>query len=184
VFPLHNMTLRGGCELSVRGSWLSTVEATHFASFFAFMTNTLNDNQHPSCVYWVIAFLHLYLAPKRLICMKKTLVTFSIIILAIVPAATFAKSKTEIPEYTVDGLKLLPNNKNITLVWAEPGTDLSQYNCVCLVEPYAAFKKNWQRDQNRGSKRVCCSDIERIKGIEALRNGLDQPRIVSHQDAE
>jgi len=48
--------------------------------------------------------------------MKKTLVTFSIIILAIVPAATFAKSKTEIPEYTVDGLKLLPNNKNITLV--------------------------------------------------------------------
>jgi hypothetical protein len=35
---------------------------------------------------------------------------------------------------------------------------------VYLVEPYVAFKKNWQRDHNRGSAfRVTTSDMERIK---------------------
>lgn len=89
--------------------------------------------------------------------------------LAIVPALTSAKSKTEIPEYTVEGFKLVPDTKNIALVWAEPGADLSQYNRVYLVEPYVAFKKNWQRDQNRGSIRGSSRDIERIKkGVQEL----------------
>ncbi len=71
-------------------------------------------------------------------------------ILGATSIATIAKSKKEIPEYTVEGLKLVPNTKNIALVWAEPGANLSQYDRVYLTEPYVAFKKNWKRDQNRG----------------------------------
>ena len=46
---------------------------------------------------------------------------------------------------------------------AEPGADLSQYDRVYITEPLVAFKKNWKRDQNRGSIRVNNNDIARIK---------------------
>ena len=95
--------------------------------------------------------------------MKKLLLILSIIILGTASLATFAKSKKEIPEYTVEGLKLVPNTKNIALVWAEPGANLSQYDRVYLTEPLVAFKKNWKRDQNRGSLKINNSDMERIK---------------------
>ena len=95
--------------------------------------------------------------------MKKLLLLLSLIILASIPFATTAKSKKEIPEYTVEGLKLVPNTKNMALVWAEEGADLSQYNRVYIAEPLVAFKKNWKRDQNRGSIKVNNSDMERIK---------------------
>jgi hypothetical protein len=95
--------------------------------------------------------------------MKKLLLLLSLIILGSVPFTTMAKNKKEIPEYTVEGLKLVPNTKNIALVWAEEGADLSQYNRVYLAEPLVAFKKNWKRDQNRGSIKISNNDMERIK---------------------
>ena len=95
--------------------------------------------------------------------MKKLLIILFSIVLGMVSLTSVAKKKTEIPEYTVEGLKLVPDTKDIALVWAEPGADLSQYDRVYLVEPYVAFKKNWQRDQNRGTMKVKTSDMERIK---------------------
>ena len=95
--------------------------------------------------------------------MNKYLLVLSVIMLGAVPAGAIAKSKTEIPEYTVEGLKLVPDTKNIAYVWAEPGADLSQYARVYITEPYVAFKKNWKRDQNRGSIKVSSTDMERIK---------------------
>ena len=95
--------------------------------------------------------------------MKNILLVLCIIILGTAPVTALAKSKTEIPEYTVEGLKLVPDTKNIALVWAEPGADLSQYDRVYLVEPFVAFKKNWKRSQNSGLGRVTNKDMERIK---------------------
>jgi len=95
--------------------------------------------------------------------MRIFLLILSIIILSSAPVITTAKNKKEIPEYTVEGLKLVPNTKDIALVWAEPGADLSQYDRVYLTEPLVAFKKNWKRDQNRGTLKVSNSDMERIK---------------------
>ena len=96
--------------------------------------------------------------------MKNLIVILSLIVMSTVSVNSIAKSKNEIPEYTVEGLKLVPDTKNIALVWAEPGADLAQYNRVYLVEPYVAFKKNWQRDQNRSqSLKVRTSDLEKIK---------------------
>ena len=95
--------------------------------------------------------------------MRLALLALSSILLCYLPMNAQAKDTSEIPEYTVEGLKLVPNTKNIALVWAEPGASLAQYERVYLVEPYVAFKKNWQRDQNRGTLKVSSSDMERIK---------------------
>ncbi len=95
--------------------------------------------------------------------MNKLLIILSFIILATVPVTTIAKKKDELPEYTVEGLKRVANPKGLAIVYAEPGADLSQYERVYLAEPYVAFKKNWQRDQNRGTLKVKTSDMDRIK---------------------
>ena len=95
--------------------------------------------------------------------MKNLLIILSFILLATISVTTMAKSKKELPEYTVEGLKLVPGTKDIAIVYAEEGADLSQYDRVYLVEPYVAFKKNWQRDQNRGTNKVKTSDMDRIK---------------------
>lgn len=95
--------------------------------------------------------------------MHKLLLVFSIVILGIAPVNGIAKNKKEIPQTTIEGLELVPNTKNLALVWAEPGANLAQYERVYLAEPYVAFKKNWQRDQNRGTMKVKSSDMERIK---------------------
>lgn len=96
--------------------------------------------------------------------MKKLLFILTLTITSLVSIVSFAKQKNEIPEYTVEGLKLVPDTKGIALVWAEPGVDLAQYDRVYLVEPYVAFKKNWQRDQNRNrGTKVRTADMDRIK---------------------
>jgi len=95
--------------------------------------------------------------------MKPLLIILSLIMLCAVPVSSIAKSKNELPEYTVEGLKRIPDTKDIAVVYAEPGATLEQYKRVFLVEAGVAFKKNWQRDQSRGLTRVSSRDMERIK---------------------
>ena len=96
--------------------------------------------------------------------MKNVLMILSLIILGLVPVTSMAKEKKELPEYTVEGLQLVPNSKKMAVVYAEPGANLSQYERVYLVDPYVAFKKNWQRDQNRTyTNMIRTSDMDRIK---------------------
>lgn len=86
------------------------------------------------------------------------------LLLAFPFTASAEDSELNVPEYTVEGLKLVPDPKGISYVWAKPGASLSQYKRVYLTVPYVAFRKNWQRDQNRGgSGNVSSSDMERIK---------------------
>jgi len=95
--------------------------------------------------------------------MKKLLIILSFIMLATVSVTAIAKKKKDLPEYTVEGLKRIESPKDLAVVYAEPGANLAQYDRVYLVEPYVAFKKNWQRDQNRGTIKVRTSDMDRIK---------------------
>jgi len=96
--------------------------------------------------------------------MKNVPMILSLIILGLMPVTSMAKEKKELPEYTVEGLQLVPNSKKMAVVYAEPGANLSQYERVYLVDPYVAFKKNWQRDQNRTyTNKVRTSDMDRIK---------------------
>jgi hypothetical protein len=93
----------------------------------------------------------------------KFLLFLSILILGALPAEVWADSDSDIPQTTIEGLKLVENPKQMAYVWAQPGADLSQYERVYIAEPLVAFKKNWQRDQNRGHIKVRSSDMERIK---------------------
>ena len=96
--------------------------------------------------------------------MKSLLIILTLLISGLVSVAAIAEDKFEIPEYTVEGLKLVPDTKGIGYVWAEIGADLTQYERIYLLEPEVAFKKNWQHDHNRTSvNKVRNNDMERIK---------------------
>jgi hypothetical protein len=80
--------------------------------------------------------------------------------------ATPGRADNEVPEYTTDGLKLVEQDSRGE-IYADPDADWSVYTAIMLNRPTVAFRKNWQRDQNRyGARRVTASDMERI------RNGL------------
>ena len=96
--------------------------------------------------------------------MKRTLVLLTIISLSMASFSALSKDDWEFPEYTVEGLKRIPNPKSLTVVYAEPGANLAQYKRVFITDPYVAFKKNWQRDQNRAvGTKISTSDMDRMK---------------------
>jgi hypothetical protein len=67
------------------------------------------------------------------------------------------------PEQTsADGLQLTPS-KNVEMLYTRTGASLAGYKQVAMLEPYVAFRKNWQRDQNDTAIRVTSADMDRIK---------------------
>jgi hypothetical protein len=93
----------------------------------------------------------------------KVLVNFLLIAsLTAVSGPCFAEEAAK-SEFTIDGLQLIEDS-NLALVYAEPGIDMSGYSKIYLDSPYVAFKKNWQRTQNRvGPNRVSNDDMAKIK---------------------
>ena len=53
----------------------------------------------------------------------------------------------------------------VGMAYIDPKADFSVFKRVMILEPFVAFRSNWQRDQNRGSRRnrVSTRDMERIK---------------------
>lgn len=63
----------------------------------------------------------------------------------------------------VDGMELIEKSRRGEL-YADPGVDWTTYEAIILDPATVAFRKNWQRDQNRDkSFRVRTEDMERIK---------------------
>ena len=94
---------------------------------------------------------------------RMPIVLCSIALLA--SAAALQAKQQDLPEVTEDGLHRVPDSK-LAIVYAEPGASLESYKRVQLLEPYVAFKKNWERDQRRTSAtplRLTSKDIERMK---------------------
>jgi hypothetical protein len=82
--------------------------------------------------------------------------------LAAAVGPSFAE-EAERSEFTIDGMQLIEDS-NLALVYAEPGVDLTRYGKIYLDAPYIAFKKNWQREQNRyASNTVTAADMAKIK---------------------
>lgn len=75
-----------------------------------------------------------------------------------------AWAKKKLPEFNDEGMQLVKDSELAT-VYADPGADLGIYTRIMLLDATVAFKKNWKRDQNRGtgSMRVKDSDMEKIK---------------------
>lgn len=62
-----------------------------------------------------------------------------------------------------DGLELVKESRRGEL-YADPAADWSTYGKILLDPATVAFRKNWQRDQNRGQPfKVKAEDMERIK---------------------
>lgn len=87
-------------------------------------------------------------------------------ILAVVFALATSSSvwaKKSLPAINDEGMELVKDSKLAT-VYADPGADLSIYNRIWLQDATVAFKKNWQRDQNRSNPfKVRTKDMERIQ---------------------
>ncbi len=85
------------------------------------------------------------------------------LIASLATAGSLLASTPDMPEITEEGLHKLKDT-NLGLVYADPDADLSTYDRVHLLEASVAFKKNWQRDQNRSyAFKVKASDMERMK---------------------
>lgn len=72
-------------------------------------------------------------------------------------------AKKSLPAVNDEGMELVKDS-DLATVYADPGADLSTYNRIWLQDATVAFKKNWQRDQNRSNHfKVKTKDMERIQ---------------------
>jgi hypothetical protein len=94
--------------------------------------------------------------------MNRTLLsTFFIFGMAAAPAAALAES--EPPQISLEGLELVEKDRRGEL-YADPDIDWSVYDKIQLDTATVAFRKRWQRDQNRYQTfKVRASDMEKIK---------------------
>jgi len=101
---------------------------------------------------------------KKLVSFTSLAVITCIFIGVSVGGPVFAKDK--LPEVDSDGLQLVKDRK-VYAAYAKPGTDLSAYDKVMLVDCYVDFVKNWQHDYNLDqfglNGRVTDKDAETIK---------------------
>jgi len=74
-----------------------------------------------------------------------------------------ASAKKSLPAVNDEGMELVKDS-DLAVVYADPGADLSIYNRIWLQDATVAFKKNWQREQNRSNRlKVQTEDMERIQ---------------------
>ena len=78
-------------------------------------------------------------------------------------AVSITWAKKDLPPVNDEGMELVKNS-DLATVYADPGADLSIYKRIMLLDASVAFKKNWQRDQNRGNPlRVKDKDMLKIQ---------------------
>lgn len=82
-------------------------------------------------------------------------------------STAFAEEHADAPEsaegISFDGLVPVEDAK-VAMAYIDPNADFSVFKRVAILDPYVAFRANWQRDQNRSrSQNVRNSDVERIK---------------------
>lgn len=90
-------------------------------------------------------------------------------ILALMLAVIAPAEARKYPDVTEEGLERVEKTK-ADAVYVAPGADFSGYDAIWLDTASVSFRKNWQRDQNRGihsiSGRVSDEDMQ------AMREGL------------
>ena len=96
--------------------------------------------------------------------MNSSRVLIAVIILMVsVTTLSPAWAKKKLPPVNDEGMEHV-RDSDLATVYADPGADLSIYSRIWLQDATVAFKKNWQRDQNRGSRmKIKNKDMERIQ---------------------
>lgn len=83
--------------------------------------------------------------------------------LALVAAAPVWSAEEAAVEATFDNLVPVKDAK-MAMAYIDPEADFSVFKRVAILEPFVAFRSNWQRDQNRSrSRNISSRDMERIK---------------------
>ena len=86
-----------------------------------------------------------------------------VVSLALLLAAPVWSAEEEAVQPTFDNLVPVKDAK-MAMAYIDPDADFSVFKRVALLEPFVAFRSNWQRDQNRSRARNLSSrDMERIK---------------------
>ena len=85
-------------------------------------------------------------------------------LLVVVAPLSLAEEKGEPePERTFDNLVAV-EGAAMNMAFIDPDADFSVFKRVAILEPFVAFRSNWQRDQNRSRTRnIRARDMERIK---------------------
>lgn len=90
---------------------------------------------------------------------------FSTLVLAVLLAscAAPAPKDNQVPDVSMEGLELVEQDRRGE-IYANPDVDWGSYTQVRLDPATVAFRKNWQRDQNRNQPfKVKDEDMERIR---------------------
>jgi hypothetical protein len=84
----------------------------------------------------------------------------SVALLAVAPVLSAEEAAVQ---PTFDNLVPVKDAK-MALAYIDPDADFSVFKRVAILEPFVAFRSNWQRDQNRSrSRNISARDMERIK---------------------
>lgn len=111
--------------------------------------------------------------------MRKAL-SVSVISLALMALPALSLADVTTPEISTDGMQLVEKDRRGE-IYADPGVDWSVYSKIMLDDATVAFRKNWQRDQNRSrAARVSTSDMENIKS--SLATLFDEVFVKELQD--
>jgi hypothetical protein len=95
--------------------------------------------------------------------MKLAVGTAAMIVALNLAATTTVLAQEGDEEISFDGLERVEDS-GVAMAYIDPEADFSAFERVVILEPFVAFRSNWQRDQNRSrSRNVRASDMERIK---------------------
>ncbi len=96
--------------------------------------------------------------------LSKQLIAVLLIAYAICFTLPFAAVAEETTSSSFDNL-IPVEDASVAMAYIDPDADFSVFTRVMILEPYVAFRANWQRDQNRNrrSNRIRTRDMERIR---------------------
>jgi hypothetical protein len=91
-------------------------------------------------------------------------ITMILTVVALVTITPTVAADTEAPAVLPDGLELVDKDRRGE-IYADPNVDWSVYTQIQLDKATVAFRKYWQRDQNRypSAFKVDAKDMEKIK---------------------
>jgi hypothetical protein len=88
---------------------------------------------------------------------------FGGVLLSLLLMAHPGMAAEEVASTTFDNLVAVEESP-AAMAYIDPDADFSVFKRVAILEPYVAFRSNWQRDQNRSrSRNVSARDMDRIR---------------------
>ena len=91
------------------------------------------------------------------------IIVLASLLLLVALSAPASRAQDEAPTLSTEDLTLVESKRH-TEIYAEPNVDWNVYTKILLDPATVAFRKNWQRDQNRSQPfKIQTKDMERIK---------------------